>query len=256
MTALDGTRPLTRLALRRDRIRLFAYVLGLAILWAAMLAAEAAQPYQALVEETEIFVSTPAVRIFGVASGVSVGATVLIRGYVVLGTLAALMSAQAVVRHTRQNEEAGRSELVGAGVVGRYAAPCRRAPRHGRRRCRAGCGSWLGGDRDRAAGCGVVRGGRRGRRPGHGVRRGRRGDRSAVLDHPGSRRPRRGVPRARIPGQRCREHARHGRRRAACAWRAHGLRGCLRWDGVSRCARTAGTTGGRSACPSSPSSCW
>ena len=44
-------------------------MLGLAALWAGMLAAEAAQPHQALVEETEIFVRTPAVRIFGVASG-------------------------------------------------------------------------------------------------------------------------------------------------------------------------------------------
>ena len=32
------------------------------------------------------------------------------------------MSVQAVVRHTRQNEETGRAELVRAAVVGRYAA--------------------------------------------------------------------------------------------------------------------------------------
>lgn len=121
MTALTGTAALARLARKRDRFRLSAYVLGLAMLWAGMLAAESAMTHQALVEETEIFVRTPAVRIFGVASGVSVGATVLIRGYVVLAVLAALMSALAVVRHTRQNEETGRSELVGAAVVGRHA---------------------------------------------------------------------------------------------------------------------------------------
>ena len=121
MTALTGTATLARLARKRDRVRLSAYVLGLATLWAGMLAAESAMTHQALVEETEIFVRTPAVRIFGVASGVSVGATVLIRGYVVLAVLAALMSALAVVRHTRQNEETGRSELVGAAVVGRHA---------------------------------------------------------------------------------------------------------------------------------------
>jgi ABC-2 type transport system permease protein len=121
MTALTGIATLARLALKRDRFRLSAYVLGLATLWAGMLAAESAMTHQALVEETEIFVRTPAVRIFGVASGVSVGGTVLIRGYVVLAVLAALMSALAVVRHTRQNEETGRSELVGAAVVGRRA---------------------------------------------------------------------------------------------------------------------------------------
>jgi len=122
VSSLSGTLALTRLALRRDRLRLPAYVLGLAVLWAGMLAAEGAQSHQALVEETEIFVRTPAVRIFGVSSGVSVGATVLIRGFVVLAALAALMSVQAVVRHTRQSEETGRAELVRAAVVGRYGA--------------------------------------------------------------------------------------------------------------------------------------
>ena len=45
----------------------------------------------------------------------------MIRGYLLLAVLAALMSALAVVRHTRQNEETGRAELVGAAVVGRHA---------------------------------------------------------------------------------------------------------------------------------------
>ncbi|HSD80649.1 MAG TPA: ABC transporter permease [Solirubrobacteraceae bacterium] len=121
MTALSGTIALTGLALRRDRLRLSAYVLGLAALLAGMLGMEAAQPHEALVEETELFAGTPAIRLFGLASGVSVGATLLIRGYLVLAVLAALTSALAVVRHTRQNEETGRAELVGAAVVGRHA---------------------------------------------------------------------------------------------------------------------------------------
>lgn len=78
MNVLSGTTALSGLALRRDRFRLSASVLGLAAVMAGMLAMEAAQPYQAIVEETELFVRTPAIRIFGVASGVSVGATVLI----------------------------------------------------------------------------------------------------------------------------------------------------------------------------------
>jgi ABC-2 type transport system permease protein len=121
MNALSGTIALAGLALRRDRFRLSAYVLGLAALMAGMLATSAAQPHEALVEETELFASTPALRIFGVASGVSEGATMMIRGYVLLAVLAALMSTLAVVRHTRQNEETGRAELVGAAVVGRHA---------------------------------------------------------------------------------------------------------------------------------------
>jgi ABC-2 type transport system permease protein len=121
MKTLSGTGALAGLALRRDRFRLFAYVLGLGVLQAGMLAASAGQSRQALVEETELFAKTPALRIFGVASGASAGATTMIRGYLLLAVLAALMSALSVVRHTRQNEETGRAELVGAAVVGRHA---------------------------------------------------------------------------------------------------------------------------------------
>ena len=80
-----------------------------------------ADTHQALVEEIELFARTPALRIFGVVSGVSIGAAFMTRGYLLLAVLAALMSALAVVRHTRQNEETGRAELVGAAVVGRHA---------------------------------------------------------------------------------------------------------------------------------------
>jgi ABC-2 type transport system permease protein len=121
MNALRGTTALTGLALRRDRFTLAAYVLGLALLLAGMLAGIGGQSRQALVDEAELFASTPALRIFGVASGASEGATTMIRGYLLLAVLAALISALTVVRHTRQNEETGRAELVGAAVVGRHA---------------------------------------------------------------------------------------------------------------------------------------
>jgi ABC-2 type transport system permease protein len=121
MNAFAGTGSLTWLALRRDRFQLPAYVLGLALLMAGMLAGIGGQDRQALVDEAELFASTPALRIFGVASGASEGATTMIRGYLLLAVLAALMSALSVVRHTRQNEETGRAELVGAAVVGRQA---------------------------------------------------------------------------------------------------------------------------------------
>lgn len=121
MSALAGTGSLTWLALRRDRFKLPAYVLGLAVLTLGMLAGIGGQSRQALVDEAELFASTPALRIFGVASGASAGATTMIRGYLLLAVLAALMSALSVVRHTRQNEETGRAELVGAAVVGRHA---------------------------------------------------------------------------------------------------------------------------------------
>jgi putative exporter of polyketide antibiotics len=121
MNALAGTRSLTWLALRRDRFKLPAYVLGLSLLMLGLLAGIGGQDRKALADEAELFASTPALRIFGVASGASEGATTMIRGYLLLAVLAALMSALSVVRHTRRNEETGRAELVGAAVVGRYA---------------------------------------------------------------------------------------------------------------------------------------
>ena len=121
MTALSGTGALTMLALRRDRLKLSAYVCGEVAVMAGMVAMWNADTHQALVEEIELFAGTPALRIFGVVSGVSIGSAFMTRGYLLLAVLAALMSALAVVRHTRQNEETGRAEMVGAAVVGRHA---------------------------------------------------------------------------------------------------------------------------------------
>ena len=121
MNALRGTIALTGLALTRDRFKLPAYVLGPAVLMAGMVGMWRTDTHQALVEEIELFARTPALRIFGVVSGASIGSAFMTRGYLLLAVLAALMSALAVVRHTRQNEETGRAELVGAAVVGRHA---------------------------------------------------------------------------------------------------------------------------------------
>jgi putative exporter of polyketide antibiotics len=121
MNAIKGTGALTTLALRRDRLSLSAWVLGLGLLMAGMLAGIGGQDREALVDEAELFASTPALRIFGVASGASEGATTMIRGYLLLAVLASLLSMLTLVRHTRQNEETGRADLVGSAVVGRHA---------------------------------------------------------------------------------------------------------------------------------------
>ena len=60
-------------------------------------------------------------RLLGLTSGPSVGGYMLHREFVTLAVLAALMSTFAVIRHTRQNEELGRAEMLGSTVVGRYA---------------------------------------------------------------------------------------------------------------------------------------
>src|SRR5215469_6627970 len=123
MNALAGTAALTRLALRRDRVSLPAWVLGLAGLTAAITAMSATGfPTTAdLIQATRLMATSPGMRLLGLASGASVGGYAMIRGFLLLAVLAALMSMFAVVRHTRQSEETGRAELVGAAVVGRYA---------------------------------------------------------------------------------------------------------------------------------------
>jgi putative exporter of polyketide antibiotics len=121
MTALTGTTALTRLALRRDRFALPAWALGLAALMAGFTAMAAGLEEADLVQETEFTAGNPGLRIFGLASGASVGGYTMLRSYMLMAVLAGLMSMLAVVRHTRQNEETGRAELVGAASTGRYA---------------------------------------------------------------------------------------------------------------------------------------
>ncbi|HET8641826.1 MAG TPA: ABC transporter permease, partial [Pseudonocardiaceae bacterium] len=123
MNALTGTATLTRLALRRDRVLLPAWVLGLAAFAASTAALWAdgfANPAD-LIKETQVTAASPGIRMLGLASGATVGGYAMVRNFVLLAVLAALMSTFAVVRHTRQGEETGRAELVGAAVVGRYA---------------------------------------------------------------------------------------------------------------------------------------
>jgi len=124
MTVFTGTFPLVRIALRRDRIQLGLWVLALAA-FMAMSANSFAGLYdtQRELEETvAILGANPVMRAMGLASGATVGALVMLRALPIVAILAALMSATAVVRHTRQNEETRRAELIGSAVVGRHAA--------------------------------------------------------------------------------------------------------------------------------------
>ncbi len=124
MSALAGTWRLVRLALRRDRFVLPAWigaVTGLA--WAVVASYQRTLPTEAERAATAAFgAANPMARVFdGPASGTHVGAMALVEGWKILAILTALMAAQAVVRHTRQDEETGRAELVGSAVVGRHA---------------------------------------------------------------------------------------------------------------------------------------
>src|SRR3954468_16493689 len=121
---MAGTLELLRLALRRDRVMIPAWVLGLgaAVLitvssYAGLYATAASRR-----EAVATLGRTPAtLALYGRVYADSVGGLVGWRLGGIALALAGLMGILLVVRHTRAEEEAGRAELVGAGAVGRNA---------------------------------------------------------------------------------------------------------------------------------------
>ncbi|MEU8084651.1 ABC transporter permease [Micromonospora sp. NPDC049101] len=123
MTAFTGTRHLVRLILRRDRVLLPIWVLLLAVLPASYASAYEGL-YPTAAERAEYLTGTASnpsiVALLGPVYGDSIGALTVQRAGL-LALIAALVSVLTVVRHTRTEEEAGRRELLGATVLGRYA---------------------------------------------------------------------------------------------------------------------------------------
>ena len=126
MSSLTGTWRLMRLALRRDRIKLPAWIIAIVAFLAANVPAV-----------ISIYADSPADRLtYAATSGASVigrlfngplgspttGEIVTNETFMFTAVLVAFMSTLAIVRHTRQNEETGRSELIGSAVVGRHAS--------------------------------------------------------------------------------------------------------------------------------------
>lgn len=125
MTRFRGTGALVRLILRRDRIRLPVWILALVAVVGSSAAAvqglyateEARAGYAATVGSSgaSIAMSGPPTAL-DTAGGITVFevATTAILGI-------ALMAVFLTLRHTRTDEEAGRTELLRAGVLGRNA---------------------------------------------------------------------------------------------------------------------------------------
>ena len=116
--------------------------------------------------------------------------------------VAALMAMFTVGRHTRADEEAGRTELVRAARVGRHAPLLAAVARVGAGLRRDGAGDRRGRHGHRAAAAGFVPAGRGGGRLRPGLHRRRRGGRAGERVHAvglraGGRRPRRRLPAAR-----------------------------------------------------------
>jgi ABC-2 type transport system permease protein len=124
MTAFTGTARLTRLALRRDRVQLPIWILSGTILMAVTVSSTN-QRYPSVADRIgvlRIAVDSPTLLMFRTApTGSSTGTMMMFQILTSLAVLAGLMSTLAVVRHTRQNEETGRTEMLGATVVGRHA---------------------------------------------------------------------------------------------------------------------------------------
>lgn len=124
MNGFAGTGALVRLALRRDRIRLPIWIGGLAALLAVQ-AAGTADTYPTEADRTAaaaVLATNPALRLLrGPAADASLGGMIVSDAFWILTVATALLSALAVVRHTRQNEETGRAEMIAAAPVGAYA---------------------------------------------------------------------------------------------------------------------------------------
>ncbi|MGC9669564.1 ABC transporter permease [Planosporangium sp. 12N6] len=120
---LTGTGALARLALRLDRVRLTVWVLIIAIMPAGTAAQyQKLYPDEHTIQQVGGAVSNPSlVALNGPLFRASLGGLTAWKIGVTELVLVALMNLLMVVRHTRTEEETGRSELIGAGVVGRYA---------------------------------------------------------------------------------------------------------------------------------------
>ncbi|AXH97293.1 ABC transporter permease [Ornithinimicrobium avium] len=124
---LTGTGTLVRLMLRRDRLKLPAWVggMGLFVVYVGVALPGVAPTEEALASVVPVF-NQPVGRMF-TGPGLGLDAPTYERffaaGYVLyLFVIAALMNIMLLARHTRAEEQSGRAELVRANVAGRHAA--------------------------------------------------------------------------------------------------------------------------------------
>ncbi|MBJ7338063.1 ABC transporter permease [Mycolicibacterium sp.] len=123
-TVFSGTAGLLRLYLRRDRIVLPAWVLLLSVPLGAVYVGSIATVYPTEADRASFaatIMASPAQRaLYGNVYGDSLGATGVWKAgmFHVLIAVAVILT---VIRHTRADEESGRTELIDSTAVGRYA---------------------------------------------------------------------------------------------------------------------------------------
>jgi ABC-2 type transport system permease protein len=116
---------LLRLALRRDRVRLAVWLVAVAVVMAGS-AASTRKLYPTHADLAQLARTIEGTRatlaFYGPAAQLdTVGGVVLWKPGGIVLVLAGLLGLLTVVRHTRAEEEAGLTELTGAGAVGRLA---------------------------------------------------------------------------------------------------------------------------------------
>ncbi|MCX4907578.1 ABC transporter permease [Streptomyces sp. NBC_00878] len=121
---LAGTWTLLRLALRRDRVMIPLWVAVIGLMVVSM-PGSLKSVYSTAAERADVasqMLTNSSLRaMYGPVFGDSLGGLVAWRIGTYAGVFAAIMSLLVVVRHTRDEEESGRQEMISAGMVGRRA---------------------------------------------------------------------------------------------------------------------------------------
>jgi ABC-2 type transport system permease protein len=125
VSGLEGTSLLVRLALRRDRVRLPVWVVALlGVTWLSADAMGTTFPTQRSIDAyaASVAASPAVIAMSGPPIALDTLAGIVINKIAFTSILGvALLTVLTVVRHTRAEEEEGRSELLRATVVGRYS---------------------------------------------------------------------------------------------------------------------------------------
>ncbi len=125
MSSLTGTLALVRLAVRRDRILLPVTIAAFAVMVTFSTSATVAL-YPTVEARIQAAASinnmASLVALYGrIYDETSLGAVAMIKMGGLGAAMVALLALFTVIRHTRSEEESGRLELLGAGVMGRHA---------------------------------------------------------------------------------------------------------------------------------------
>lgn len=120
-----GTGTLTSLAFKRDRLKLFVWLAVITTLVTSVgIAMKDLMPTQEeVMKQIVVRAESPAIRLFDIpAAGISVESAMLMRSSILIGIIIVIVSMQTVIRHTRQNEETGRTEMISSTAVGKFAS--------------------------------------------------------------------------------------------------------------------------------------